>query len=387
MKAKKTVLCAFLFLSITLHAQTDFKPGFIINNSNDTIYGMIDYRGSLLMGHTCTFKTSDNAITNYFPNDILGYRFIDGKYFVSREIEGQRVFLEYLIKGMLNIYHLRDKDGDHYFLDKEDVTLVKIPYEESIRHIENEEGYYGKDVYYQSRQHFGVLSHYMQDAPDIQKKIAAIKKPEHKSLIKLAENYHNMVCEDEQCIIYEKRTSVKIYIEPSFGIIKYKNSIISRFEDKFYFNGGILVNFNVPSINERIYLKTGLLLSNITHERVNYVYNPQEFKYEWVVYETYDRLLLKTPLHAEYLYPKGIIRPRLSAGVNFYLPSFSSTASISGGFNIKANESLFLSITSSAEFNLAGNAIDMKTYEINSKRPFFNLLSYSVNCGLFIKLK
>ena len=83
--------------------------------------------------------------------------------------------------------------------------------------------------------------------------------------------------------------------------MKYKKSIISHFEDKFYFNGGILVNFNVPSINERIYLKTGLLLSNITHERVNYVYNPQEFKYEWAVYETYDRLLLKTPLHAECL--------------------------------------------------------------------------------------
>jgi hypothetical protein len=44
----------------------------------------------------------------------------------------------------------------------------------------------------------------MQDAPNLQSKINDIKKPGHQNLIKLAEDYHNAVCEGEKCIIYAK---------------------------------------------------------------------------------------------------------------------------------------------------------------------------------------
>ena len=37
------------------------------------------------MGRTCKFKSDDNTVVKYFPGDIIAYRFIDGKYYISRE--------------------------------------------------------------------------------------------------------------------------------------------------------------------------------------------------------------------------------------------------------------------------------------------------------------
>ncbi|WP_016775860.1 hypothetical protein [Anaerophaga thermohalophila] len=189
MKLKNLILFGLLFSIGLLNAQTDFRPGYIIKNTGDTLNGDIDYRGDLLMSRLCKFRDKENIIKDYSPNDIIAFRFIDGKYYVSREINDRRVFLEYLIKGKVNIYYMRDENGDHYYLDKEDVKLTEIPYEEGIKYIDD------KQVFYESKKHIGLLNYFMQDAPEFQSRIQSLKKPEHQTLIKLAEDYHNAVCE------------------------------------------------------------------------------------------------------------------------------------------------------------------------------------------------
>ena len=65
-----------------------------------------------------------------------------------------------MIKGKINVYYMRDEIGDHYYLDKENVKLIEIPYEEGIKYVDD------KQVFYESTRHIGLLNFYMQDAPE-----------------------------------------------------------------------------------------------------------------------------------------------------------------------------------------------------------------------------
>ena len=70
-----------------IQAQRDYRKGYIITNQQDTIYGWIDYRGDLRNAKTCSFKkTETDRATDYSPSDIAAYRFIDNKYYVSKNI-------------------------------------------------------------------------------------------------------------------------------------------------------------------------------------------------------------------------------------------------------------------------------------------------------------
>lgn len=159
MKIKRLLFLGLLFTAGLINAQTDFRAGYVIKENNDTLLGEIDYRGDLLMSEICRFRLNDKGKeVEYSPNDIVAYRFNESKYFVSKEFNGKKIFLEFLIKGQINIYYLRDDSGDHYFLEKEGTKIIEIPYEEGIR--------YKDDVpyFYKSTKHIGLLNYYMQDA-------------------------------------------------------------------------------------------------------------------------------------------------------------------------------------------------------------------------------
>jgi hypothetical protein len=203
MKIRRILLFEFLFIAVYLNAQTDFRPGCVILANGDSLFGEIDYRGDILMGQVCRFRNAitDTTVENekqYFPGDIMGYRFDNGKFFQSRELEGKKLFLEFLIKGKLCIYYHRDENGNHYYLEKDSSGIVEIPYETGIKYNEN------IPYTYNSNKHIGVLNAYMHDAPDLKSSITNIGEPGHKNLIRLAENYNNEMCKDEPCIIYEK---------------------------------------------------------------------------------------------------------------------------------------------------------------------------------------
>ena len=349
MRIKLLLLFIFLFTFVQINAQTDFRAGYVIKENNDTLFGEIDYRGDFSMGERCRFRLNEKERVNiFYPNEILGYRFNDSKYFVSKEVNDKQVFLEYLVNGEINIYYLRDNNGDHYFLDKEGSTITEIRYNEEIRYIGNTQ------YLHKSTEHIGLLNFYMQDAPDFQSRIAKINKPEHENLIKLAKDYHNKVCEDGACVIYEKKASLfKFDIEIKGGIANYNNEDINK---KNYFQAGVLAHFWMPRISEKLYFRTGMLYSYL--ERSN------------------DHVsVYKFPIQIEYIYPTGIVRPKVALGINLYKPFYQSPA-LMGGVNIKLHKSVFLSIDYDIDFNP------------NMNFPLLphDLLSQSFLAGIFIKL-
>lgn len=343
MKLNKFILLVVLISAEILHAQTDYRPGYIIKNSGDTVFGKIDYRGDILMCSICRFKHEDNNTSVYTPADIFAYRFLGSKYFVSKEINQKKVFLEYLIKGKVNIYYMRDDIGDHYYLDKDDVRLTELTYEEGIKLVD------GKQVFYQSKQHIRLLSFYLQDAPELKSRIQSIEKPEHEILIKLAEDYHNAVCDGEKCIIYEKKQPfIKINLEIVSGVVNFEN--IDDLNDKFYFQNGVILNFWVPRSNEKIFLRTGILTSPI-------------------LYTTGEKIwYLKVPLHIGYMAPNTFrIRPSFSIGL--------IKSSYSAGIDVKINKCINIGIQSWVNF-----------YSENIPMIPSKLFSYSILGDLYFEL-
>jgi hypothetical protein len=323
MKKRCFIFIVLGFVACHIQAQPNFKFGYIIKPDGDTTYGDIDYRGDLMMGEVCRFKPKGQAeIIKYSPNDIIAFRFIDSKYYISHEVKGKKIFLEFLIKGRVNIYYVRDSNGDHYYIEKEGMRMTEIPYEEGVR--------YKDDVAYQyeSKKHIGILNIYMKDAPGFQSRIADIKKPQHDNLIKLAEDYHNKVCEGDKCIIFEKKLpAFKVDFEITGGIIEYSNPNI---EKRKYFQSGVLAYIWMPRTNENLFFRTGVLYVKIKLDGEN-------------------RVFYKVPLQLEYVYPTGKIKPKAAIGININNPLFHSI-SFAGGVNMKLIGAIKFSLNCDFEF-------------------------------------
>ena len=318
MKLCYPILFGFLLLIGTLNAQTDFKPGFIIENSGDTLLGEIDYRGDLLMGRICRFKRANGKVYEYSPKDIFAFRFIDDKYYISRKVDGKWVFLEFLLKGEINMYYLRDDFGDHYYMDKANKDLVELPYEEGIKHVGD------KKVFFETKKHIGLLKYYMSDAPEFYPRISGLTKPNHHNLTKLAEDYHNAVCEGIDCIVYEKKQPfIKLSYEVIGGIVNFYDE--ADIIDKNYPQAGLLIHFWMPRANEKFYFKTGYMYTRVEWDDGGY------------------KGVYKIPAHVGYLAPKAYrVRPSVSIGL--------LTPSYSGSIMLRLNKHINMGIQSWVNF-------------------------------------
>jgi hypothetical protein len=347
---KKTILffCIILFSTIA-KSQSDFRPGYLIKANGDTVSGLIDYRGDLMMGNICRFKADANSsVTEYKPVDISAYRFTDSKYFVSKNINGQDVFLEYLINGKLSIFYLRNEKGDHFYIKKDTSGIVELPYEEAIKTVGD------KSHLVKTTKHIGILSLYMHDAPDMKMRISNMKTPEYKSLINLAKDYHNKVCKDEACIIYEKNMpSVKTKIELGSSVLNFSKKEFDNY--KFNNSLNIFYSLNIylwmPRTSERFYISTGLTFGMLEGYKVTEkrYFSEEKGYFSVKTYEESDLSIIKIPLRFTYAYPSGIVKPVLSYGICFNAYGFSSFAE--AGLDFQLLKSLELSVKGYYEYN------------------------------------
>jgi hypothetical protein len=332
-----------MFMSYVTNAQSDFRAGYVIDPKNDTLFGEINYRGDISMGEKCVFKSSSTGIiTEYKPGDISAYRFKDDRFFIAKEINGKKVFLEFLIKGKVSIYYLRSNITNRYFIEKDGETLTELPYEEKIVYGESDDRdralRVSKTYLSTSKTHKNILKKYMKDAPELQSRIDEIAKPEHDDLIKLAKDYHNQVCKNESCIVYKKRTPrTNVSLELVGGITKYSNAF--EIVQRNYVNLGVLAHFWLPRVNEKLYLRTGII-----HSKIDI---PDEFSGSNNAITSIN--FYKIPVQIEYIYPKGRIKPTVAYGINFYSP-LNITVGFMGGLSIKISEKIALGLNYDLDF-------------------------------------
>ena len=361
MTSKTITALVLTFFSLFLQAQTYFKPGYVIKSEGDTLFGEVDYRGGARMSRICTYRHSaKDSVRRFSPDELLGYRFPESKYYVSKLVDGKKVFLEYLVNGRVSVYYLKDeRDEDHYYIEKEGLGLAEIPYVEGTKEKE------GLDYLYQSTRHIGVLTYYMQDAQGLQPEILKLKKPDHDNLITLAKDYHNAVCKDDKCIIYAKKMPLfKVGFEAVIGHMFVDEYMFGKYN---FQQAGIFAHIWMPMVNENLFLKTGIIFPV---GKTKYSADSGSIPSQG------DSLLSGlVSFQIEYVYPHGIIRPKFAIGTN--LPFL--TIDLTPGVNVKLTKWLFWT----ANFNIG--LLPCTPSDSNTILKF-SLYTTSFTTGLYLNL-
>lgn len=310
---KKIILFAFLLLAGTAAwAQRDYRKGYIINNRQDTVYGWIDYRGDIRNSKTCAFKVSENdAFVEYAPSDIIAYRYIDSKFYISKNIGStdapKQVFLECLINGLATIYYYRDDGSNEHFYIEKDGKLHELKTDR-------------KEVEVDGRTQISTVKSYvgtLKAALNVWEMSGEIDnaKLEHSSLINIAKNYHQYACTDgSECIIYEKKKpSLAMRIGPVVGVDISMLKLIVEGVDKNKFDhptnltAGVNLNLWAPRVNEKIFLQIRAMYAK------NHFFDAYESPQRSIFTHVRSNVL-KMGFALKYEYPKGKLRPTLAAG-------------------------------------------------------------------------
>jgi hypothetical protein len=278
MKKLILILYVTLLLISTISAQSDFRKGFIITNNNDTVSGLIDFRGDISNSERCIFKAGENeAQVEYNPQEIKGYRFLESKFYISKTIsikgKESQVFLEYLLNGIVDLFSYKNMDGLYFFMQKEGGPLVEINEPEVVTYVNGNASTIRTD-----KKYIGRLKYTFSDAPEMAGEIEKVT-PDRKSLIKISKKYHEQVCKDDQCIVYEKKLHIaKINIGPVIGVrmlsiipeeLTFRGIYSSddtyhcNFDASNTFSYGLFFNISLPTENGRLKLQyDGLINSN-----------------------------------------------------------------------------------------------------------------------------
>jgi hypothetical protein len=288
------VLTLLLLTNHNLSANNTFKSGYIINLKGDTIQGYLLEQSSINASKRCIFKnTPEGDKLVYKPNDIFGYRFNDGKYYISKQIGSNQdqvkvtIFMEFLIKGIASIYYSVDEKGEHFYIEKTPFGLVELSDSDMNTYDDKKDA-----LIYR-----GKLNVIMADCPEIKNEINNTQL-NYTSLVKLSKDYHNRVCTTESCIIYEREATP---VQVNFGIIlgmsvnKYKfgSELVSDYRPDYQVGVSMRLK-NVLFANDNLSIGIDLLFEKDS----KYTMKPvSDKRYVHVSYDGVEYILTSFPLN------------------------------------------------------------------------------------------
>jgi hypothetical protein len=331
MRSKISIVAILLNIFTLAYSQKDFVQGFIVTTDFDTINGLIKLQPDHLNSISCIFMRPGDAVPKtYFPQELISYKITDRKYYVSGEVTvdsvTKRLFLEYLVHGIADLYYLKEQGQEYFFLDKDNRMIQLNNDGRFITRIENE----GKrdekirTFYQPSLQYIRMLTVLFQDSPETLRELPKLNY-DYKSLIAIAVDYHNAVCKDFDCINYTKSTNRHIYIEPWAGYelewmgLKKSHDIAS---DRSIIAGASLriKPFKGYSCWD---LLVGLGYSHSTFSKDFHttLFEARTAGYV-MIFRTYASYsMFQFPITAEYTYPSRNVRPFFSLSfVTGYVP-------------------------------------------------------------------
>jgi hypothetical protein len=384
---QKSIPVFLLLFSISETAgQTDFQPGYIITIENDTIIGLIDYRGDIRNSKKCSFKPDENSQSiEYNPFEIKGFRFVNGKFYLSRSVlienSQDSIFAEYLVNGITDLFYYRNLDQDHYLLEKNDGEIFELTNEKIYGYDDDRNTRYIRN----SNKYIGLLKVAFSDCVELYPEVDKTEL-NHKSLIDVTKNYHDYVCKDQECIIYEKLLPViKIKFAP---VINLNLSSIKIGDDSFYslfnFNksvsisaGGIL-NISLPRLNNKLSTQIEVLTGeNYFYGFLKYDEIPRIYYYDFHIRSVY----LNGLISLKYTYPKGKIRPIGNLGFSLYHsvhPEYKIILEQVSGSTVYTYENNTIPIP---DFLYGGFGKIGVNYYLNEEIFLFLTLSYNLNYG------
>lgn len=328
-----TFCLALLFIPLMNYGQKGYQPGYIITNTNDTINGTINIKTNYQYSKSCDFISgADQQKHTYQPNDIKAYRINNMKYYVSREVRidsvVQRVFLEYLVDGIVKLYYLKEPLNELYFIEK-DTAMVPLTNDAKVitkKFKGGISGEYETSYLKNSNQYKRILQYLFQESPATLKKIPTTAF-EYKSLVKITEDYHNRVCPDKKCIDYTKSINQGVSLEPYIGMAFSSMKLKTSSEHANSSNAviGMQLRFRAFKGYSNWNFLAGLNYSKNSYQG-DFGYTIDIYEYTYRIHSDYS--ILRLPLTVEYAFPTKQIQPFISLSFNsiFLLnPNYSVT--------------------------------------------------------------
>jgi len=111
---KKLIVIVLLsFLGSEIISQDNFQAGYIVKTGNDTVSGLVEYRGRTNNCYVCVFKSGNEEPVQFKSDAILAYGFNKGEVYRSKLIkngdpEQTTVFLQAIVDGKTNMYIYND---------------------------------------------------------------------------------------------------------------------------------------------------------------------------------------------------------------------------------------------------------------------------------------
>lgn len=321
---KKVILLSLILLQTIIIAsgQKGFKPGYIITNEFDTIRGYIREKNNIQNSKSCEFIRAENQPVEVFqPAELKAYRIENSKYYWSKEIEldsvKQKVFLEYLIDGIVDLYYLKNAGNELYFIEK-DGKLIELSNNGSLVTVKEKDGAreIEKTYFKNSNQYQNILKYLFHDSPEVMKEIPSTSF-DYKPLINLTKDYHNSVCKDYTCIDFTKSTNKSIYLEPSIGIA---NSWMGLKTSKNYSHNmkpyyGLQIRFKPFKGYSMWNILTGINYSNNSFQgNFDNTINENYYIKTYMIF--YEYSILRIPMTVEYSLPTRKLQPYISLTYN-----------------------------------------------------------------------
>ena len=138
LKISLTFTAALFFviiLSNNIHAQTKYYKGYVVLLNGDTLNGEIKKNSKKEFDNfsKASFKNEAGEIKTYHADKVKEY-VVDGATFISRNIDGDQIFVKRLSKGVVNLYEVQVevmqmneiRVKSDYYMEKEAGEFVKI---------------------------------------------------------------------------------------------------------------------------------------------------------------------------------------------------------------------------------------------------------------------
>ncbi len=315
----KAILVGIIILILSkaeLKARTDLRDGFIITASKDTIFGKIEFRSDSNNERTCIFSTGSGKM-EYSPSQILGYGFLNDRYYSSQIIDGK--FVEVLVTGELSLY-----ESDYTFYIQKTGTELYILEAKQIRDTAEIKVTGGSDKvvgYRQDLKWLGTISFLTSDCLESHNELQSLTL-NVKSLTRFVVNYN--LCRGGGFKYYKVskpryRIDYGISVAMVSSTLQFKN-LPSQF---IYLNNryqtydvapGLLFAVSSPRISENLALQTELCYVRTSYYSQNVVAEPSMTNY----YETYiDFSTISIPVSLRYTIPVGNSSLFFNAGAEF----------------------------------------------------------------------
>ncbi len=281
-------------VSLCALSQGDYREGYIITHSKDTVFGEVSFASAQKSYQFCDFKKGNNKV-RYTPAQVQGYGFVNGRAYSSQIVE--EAFVETLVLGELSLYKF-----EYAFYVKKGDTIHKLESIDKIIEVD------GKRMVRKDQKWKGILSLLTSDC---RKSIHAFRqlKFSERDLTKFVLIYNQCTGADFKDIKAGKAWS-KISVGAMVGVnqstLKTVNaSVYSRKLDNTYHSTrpslGVFLNASSPRITERLYVQPELHITKTVFSALKASEGYTILYYDKI---NIDLTTLSLPLTIHYTFPK-----------------------------------------------------------------------------------